>query len=72
MNQESEAISKPTLKDITITVIYDNNPYEKRLETAWGFSCLITGVEKTILFDIGGDGSLLLDNMTKSTLEKIT
>jgi 7,8-dihydropterin-6-yl-methyl-4-(beta-D-ribofuranosyl)aminobenzene 5'-phosphate synthase len=48
---------------IKITVIYDNNPYKAGLETAWGFSCLIRGTEKTILFDTGGDGLLLLRNM---------
>lgn len=52
---------KPTT--ITITVIYDNNEYDKRLETAWGFSCLIEGLEKTILFDTGGNSSILLSNM---------
>ena len=49
----------------TITVLYDNNPYTEELQTAWGFSCLITGTEKTILFDTGGNGSLLLENMRK-------
>ncbi|MBE0425895.1 MAG: MBL fold metallo-hydrolase [Nitrospirae bacterium] len=48
---------------INITVVYDNNPYKAGLETAWGFSCLVKGTDKTILFDTGGDGSLLLRNM---------
>jgi 7,8-dihydropterin-6-yl-methyl-4-(beta-D-ribofuranosyl)aminobenzene 5'-phosphate synthase len=51
------------VRDLVITVVYDNNPYREGLETAWGFSCLIRGTEKTILFDTGGDGSLLLRNM---------
>jgi 7,8-dihydropterin-6-yl-methyl-4-(beta-D-ribofuranosyl)aminobenzene 5'-phosphate synthase len=50
---------------IKITVIYDNNPYREGIETAWGFSCLITGADKTILFDTGGDGARLLKNMGK-------
>jgi 7,8-dihydropterin-6-yl-methyl-4-(beta-D-ribofuranosyl)aminobenzene 5'-phosphate synthase len=50
---------------IEITVIYDNNPYKAGLETAWGFSCLVKGTEKTILFDTGGNGSILLANMKK-------
>jgi 7,8-dihydropterin-6-yl-methyl-4-(beta-D-ribofuranosyl)aminobenzene 5'-phosphate synthase len=49
--------------NIIITVIYDNNPYKAGLETAWGFSCLVKGTGKTILFDTGEDGSLLLRNM---------
>jgi 7,8-dihydropterin-6-yl-methyl-4-(beta-D-ribofuranosyl)aminobenzene 5'-phosphate synthase len=51
------------VKNLEITVVYDNNPYKAGLETAWGFSCLIRGTDKTILFDTGGDGSLLLRNM---------
>jgi hypothetical protein len=56
MHSEPDSISANG--DIKISVIYDNNPYKEGLETAWGFSCLIKGTEKTILFDTGGDGSL--------------
>lgn len=52
-----------------ITVICDNNSYKQGLNTAWGFSCLVTGVGKTILFDTGPDGPLLLDNMEKLAIE---
>ena len=52
-------------KDLRITIIYDNNSYNKELETRWGFSCLVEGLKKTILFDVGGDGSVLLGNMKK-------
>lgn len=48
---------------ITITILYDNNEYDERLETAWGFSCLVEGPEETILFDTGGDSGMLLRNM---------
>jgi 7,8-dihydropterin-6-yl-methyl-4-(beta-D-ribofuranosyl)aminobenzene 5'-phosphate synthase len=53
------------MNPVTITVIYDNNPHQEGLETAWGFSCLVEGPEKTILFDTGGNGSILLANMKK-------
>jgi len=69
MNEETEAVSKTGLKDRTITIVYDNNPYKQGLETAWGFSAFIAGAEKTILFDSGGDGSLLLSNMEKLKIE---
>ena len=69
MNEETEAVSKTGIKDLNITVVYDNNPYKQGLETAWGFSAYITGPEKTILFDSGGDGSLLLSNMEKLAVE---
>lgn len=47
----------------TITVTYDNNRYDDRLKTAWGFSALIRSRGKTILFDTGGDSPTLLNNM---------
>jgi 7,8-dihydropterin-6-yl-methyl-4-(beta-D-ribofuranosyl)aminobenzene 5'-phosphate synthase len=57
------------MQNLTITVVYDNNPYKEELETSWGFSCVIKGAEKTILFDTGEYGSLLLDNMRKLAIE---
>ncbi|GAH60136.1 unnamed protein product, partial [marine sediment metagenome] len=72
MSEKNEAIWAPEVNgvnDLTITVVYDNNPYKQGLETAWGFACLITGAEKTILFDTGGDGSILLNNMEKLATE---
>jgi 7,8-dihydropterin-6-yl-methyl-4-(beta-D-ribofuranosyl)aminobenzene 5'-phosphate synthase len=52
-------------RQITITVVYDNNAYLPRLETAWGFACLVETPSETVLFDTGGDGVLLLRNMAK-------
>lgn len=50
---------------IGITILYDNYIFAKELKTDWGFSCLLTGMEKTILFDTGAKGELLLENMEK-------
>lgn len=52
-----------------ITVVYDNNAYDPRLQTSWGFGCLIERGETTILFDTGGDGALLLSNMAALDLD---
>lgn len=52
--------TRPVLR---VTVVFNNIPFETRLTTSWGFSCLIEGPEQTILFDTGGDGSLLMSNM---------
>lgn len=68
MNTHNEPDSTSGLKNLTITVIYDNNPHKQGLITDWGFAALITGTEKTILFDTG-EGSLLLDNMEKLAIE---
>lgn len=50
---------------VTITIVYDNNAYDARLTPAWGFSCVVKVPGRTILFDTGGDGGILLDNMKK-------
>ena len=65
MHAKLKKISHAQDKDFSITVIYDNNAYKAGLETGWGFSCLIRGTEKAVLFDTGGDGSKLLANMKK-------
>ncbi len=48
-----------------VTLVYDNNPSVEGLKTGWGFSCLVEGCQKTILFDTGGDSETLLYNMEK-------
>ena len=47
-----------------MTILYDNNPYDERLKTAWGLSCLVERNDLTLLFDTGGDAPTLLSNMT--------
>jgi len=50
---------------IQITILYDNYTLSERCRTGWGFSCIITGTEKCILFDTGANADLLLENMDK-------
>ena len=50
-------------REMTFTVVYNNLPYNRNLKTSWGNACLIEGTEETILFDTGGDGSILLSNL---------
>ena len=57
------------IDDLKITVVYNNYPYKEDLETGWGFSCLVEGADKTILFDTGGDGAVLLGNMDKLRID---
>jgi 7,8-dihydropterin-6-yl-methyl-4-(beta-D-ribofuranosyl)aminobenzene 5'-phosphate synthase len=49
--------------EVVITIIYDNNLGREDLTPAWGFACVVQGLGKTILFDTGGDGDVLLGNM---------
>lgn len=53
------------IKGVEILVVIDNNAYKPGIETHWGFSCLVRGMDKTILFDTGPSGSGLLHNMTR-------
>jgi 7,8-dihydropterin-6-yl-methyl-4-(beta-D-ribofuranosyl)aminobenzene 5'-phosphate synthase len=48
-----------------MSVVYDNNPHDRELQTDWGFSCFVEGLEKSILFDTGANGQILLSNMGK-------
>lgn len=53
---------------LRITVLFNNVPHLPGLTTGWGFSCLIEGPDKTILFDTGADGAVLLANMRRMGL----
>lgn len=46
-----------------ITIVYANDDTPGPLQSAWGFSCLIDSPDGHILFDTGGDGDILLQNM---------
>jgi 7,8-dihydropterin-6-yl-methyl-4-(beta-D-ribofuranosyl)aminobenzene 5'-phosphate synthase len=54
--------------ELRITVLFNNVPYQTGLTPGWGFSCLIEGADRTILFDTGGDGAVLLANMRRMGL----
>jgi 7,8-dihydropterin-6-yl-methyl-4-(beta-D-ribofuranosyl)aminobenzene 5'-phosphate synthase len=54
-----------TQQPLQMTIVYDNNALGKNLRADWGFSCFIQGLEKSILFDTGTDGKILLSNMDK-------
>ena len=47
---------------LTVTIIYDNYPADPACGTDWGFSCLIEGAGKTVLFDAGTREDLFLKN----------
>lgn len=57
----------PTMKTpvdvLRITIVYDNNPFDPRLTTSWGFSAPVEYGDQSLLFDTGGDGRILLENM---------
>jgi 7,8-dihydropterin-6-yl-methyl-4-(beta-D-ribofuranosyl)aminobenzene 5'-phosphate synthase len=53
----------PSERTLTITILYDNHPYDSRLTPAWGFSALVEYHGHNLLFDAGGDGKILMENM---------
>ena len=69
VEQERHSAEVPALSELAITIVHDNNPCVDSLRTAWGFSAFVTGPERTILFDTGSDGALLLENMAKLQID---
>ena len=53
-----------------LTIVYDNEVKEQKLEADWGFSCFIEEENiPSILFDTGADGSILLHNMKELNID---
>ncbi|MBW1677676.1 MAG: MBL fold metallo-hydrolase [Deltaproteobacteria bacterium] len=52
-----------------ITILYDNTIWKEGLQADWGFSCLVEVNQRKILFDTGGNGSILLYNMKKLNID---
>jgi 7,8-dihydropterin-6-yl-methyl-4-(beta-D-ribofuranosyl)aminobenzene 5'-phosphate synthase len=59
----------PEKSSIKVTILYDNTINCCDTRKSWGFSCLIEGTEKTILFDAGESFDTLLYNMKKLKLD---
>jgi len=57
---------------LRLKVVYNNAPFDPNLTTSWGFSCLIEGMEKTILFDTGGNGRILFANMKRMHIDPMS
>jgi 7,8-dihydropterin-6-yl-methyl-4-(beta-D-ribofuranosyl)aminobenzene 5'-phosphate synthase len=52
-----------------VTIIYDNTSYRKDLTDDWGFAALVEAWSRKILFDTGGSGYILLENMEKLKID---
>ncbi len=50
---------------VVLTTVYDNYAHDPGLVTGWGFGCVVEVDDHVILFDTGGRGELLLENMAK-------
>jgi 7,8-dihydropterin-6-yl-methyl-4-(beta-D-ribofuranosyl)aminobenzene 5'-phosphate synthase len=58
---DQKGLSKP----LKFTILYDNYLHLEGTKPDWGFSCLIEGAEKTILFDTGTRPDILLHNVDR-------
>jgi len=52
-------------RTVDITVLFDDVSHDAGLQAAHGAAYLIEGTSRTVLFDTGGDGHILLENMAK-------
>jgi 7,8-dihydropterin-6-yl-methyl-4-(beta-D-ribofuranosyl)aminobenzene 5'-phosphate synthase len=52
-----------------LTVVFDNNPYDPRLQTGWGFAAWLEYGGQVVLFDTGANGVVLLDNVATLGLD---
>lgn len=58
-------IDTSVVEKLKITILYDNYVFTEGTKPDWGFSCLVEGPEKTILFDTGTQPSILKENADK-------
>jgi len=54
---------------VTVKVIYDNYVHVDGLQADWGFSILVEGLDKTILFDTGTRPEIFASNFSKMDLD---
>jgi len=59
----SKADGAPPERTLRFTILYDNYLHKEGTRADWGFSCLIEGTEKTILFDTGTQPQVLMHNV---------
>ena len=67
--QTKKPARKSVERKISIISVYDNYQVNPNLTTGWGFGCVIRIPTKNILFDTGGNSSILLSNMEKMSVD---
>ena len=67
--QAKKPVPKSVERKISIISVYDNYQVNSNLTTGWGFGCVIRTPTKNILFDTGGNSSILLSNMEKMSVD---
>lgn len=55
-----------------ITIVYDNTTKRADLTADWGWSCYIETGRRNILFDTGGNGKILIENMRRLSIDPLS
>jgi 7,8-dihydropterin-6-yl-methyl-4-(beta-D-ribofuranosyl)aminobenzene 5'-phosphate synthase len=54
---------------MNLTVVFDNNVFDPRLRTGWGFAAWLEYEGHSLLFDTGANGAVLLGNLAALDLD---
>lgn len=57
------------VQTISLTILCDNYVQDERFAAEWGFSCVVLGLERTILFDTGGSEGSIRANLALVGIE---
>ncbi|MBN1421006.1 MAG: MBL fold metallo-hydrolase [Planctomycetes bacterium] len=57
---------------VRLVIVYDNYPYDPRLEPDWGFSCLVDADGARILIDTGNQASRFIRHMDALAIDATT
>jgi 7,8-dihydropterin-6-yl-methyl-4-(beta-D-ribofuranosyl)aminobenzene 5'-phosphate synthase len=64
-----ESADTGTERTAKATIIYDNYVHSEGMKADWGFSLLLEGLEKTVLFDTGTKPEIFRENFNRLGLE---
>jgi len=67
--EKFQSLDGGTDKKVTATIIYDNYIHTKGLKADWGYSILLNGLDKTVLFDTGTNPDIFEENFEKLDLD---
>ena len=64
-----EAMADPVTSPVKVQIIYDNYVHKEGTQADWGYSILIQGLEKSILFDTGTRPEIFENNFREMGLD---
>jgi len=56
----------------TLDIVFDNYPFRPDMRPLWGFAAVLHVAGRTVLFDTGSNGRVLLDNMATLAIDPAT